>query len=247
MARRFGLIVVGDEILSGRRQDKHLSKVIELLAQRQQELAWARYLGDELPPLTAALKDSFASGDIVFVTGGIGATPDDRTRQAAAEALAVALEPHPEGVRILEEKFDGDIYPNRVQMAHFPHGADLIPNPVNQVAGFSIREHYFVPGFPSMAWPMLAWVLDNHYASLAASRLLERSLRLYGAYESLVTPLLHDIEQRFAVHTFSLPSTHKDEPFIELGVKAQAEPLLDEAFAYLLAQLGQLPGVAIQQ
>ena len=72
-ARRFGLIIVGDEILSGKRQDKHLAKVIELLAARGLALAWARYVGDDRPAITAALRDAFASGDIVFSCGGIGA------------------------------------------------------------------------------------------------------------------------------------------------------------------------------
>ncbi|MCS6810418.1 MAG: molybdopterin-binding protein, partial [Tepidimonas sp.] len=81
---RFGLIVVGDEILSGKRQDKHLGRVIELLQARGLTLAWAHYVGDDRAALTALLKQAFASGDIVFSTGGIGATPDDHTRQAAA-------------------------------------------------------------------------------------------------------------------------------------------------------------------
>ena len=94
-ARRFGLIVIGDEILSGRRQDKHLSKLIELLTERGLSLSWARYVADDPEQITAILKDSFASGDVVFSTGGIGATPDDHTRQCAALALGTKTELHP--------------------------------------------------------------------------------------------------------------------------------------------------------
>ncbi|MFN9449607.1 MAG: molybdopterin-binding protein, partial [Rubrivivax sp.] len=75
-----GLIIIGDEILSGRRQDKHLGKVIEILSARGMQLAWARYAGDDRPLITRTLTDAFASGDLVFSTGGIGATPDDHTR-----------------------------------------------------------------------------------------------------------------------------------------------------------------------
>ena len=82
-----GLIIVGDEILSGRRQDKHLAKVIEILAVRGLALAWARYLGDDRAAIADALRQAFASGDLVFSCGGIGATPDDHTRQSAAAAL----------------------------------------------------------------------------------------------------------------------------------------------------------------
>ena len=93
--RRFGLIVIGDEILSGRRQDKHMSKLIELLNERGLSLAWAKYVADDPEQITATLKASFASGDVVFSTGGIGATPDDHTRQCAALALGTKTELHP--------------------------------------------------------------------------------------------------------------------------------------------------------
>lgn len=90
-----GLVIVGDEILSGKRQDKHLGKVIELLAARGLMLSWARYVGDDRPRITAALRDAFTGGDLVFSCGGIGATPDDHTRQCAASALGVNLALHP--------------------------------------------------------------------------------------------------------------------------------------------------------
>ena len=90
-----GLIIIGDEILSGKREDKHFAKVVELLGARGLQLSWARYLGDDRNRLTRALVDSFASDDVVFSCGGIGATPDDHTRQAAAAALGVSLALHP--------------------------------------------------------------------------------------------------------------------------------------------------------
>ena len=82
----FGAFIIGDELLVGKRQDKHLPFLIEALARRGLRLSWAQYLGDEPERLTAALKRSLDSGDVVFSFGGIGATPDDHTRQAAAAA-----------------------------------------------------------------------------------------------------------------------------------------------------------------
>jgi molybdopterin-biosynthesis enzyme MoeA-like protein len=90
----FGLVVIGDEILSGKRQDKHLAKVIELLGARGLELTWARYAGDDRTQITPVLREAFASGDVVFSCGGIGATPDDHTRQCAAAALDLPLVLH---------------------------------------------------------------------------------------------------------------------------------------------------------
>ena len=175
---KIGLIIVGDEILSGKRADKHLPKVIELLAARGLELAWARYVGDDPARITADLKDAFASGDLVFSCGGIGATPDDHTRQCAAAALGVPLALHPEARDFVIERmkdvareqgttFDPDRDDNRhrLNMAVFPAGAEIIPNPYNKIAGFAVRSGeggvFFVPGFPVMAWPMIEWVLDH--------------------------------------------------------------------------------------
>ena len=140
--RTIGLIIIGDEILSGKRQDKHLPKVVSLLGERGLALAWARYLGDRRDHITAALKDAFASGDIVFCCGGIGATPDDHTRQSAAAALGRPLALHPEAESLIRERMQevaaeqGLVYApdrpdnlHRLNMGTFPQGADIIPNP----------------------------------------------------------------------------------------------------------------------
>src|SRR4051812_25858204 len=172
-----GLIIIGDEILSGRRVDQHFPKVVKMLAARGLQLDWAEVLGDDPARITATLKRTFATDDIVFSCGGIGATPDDHTRKAAADALGLPLVMHEQGKiniqqRILKmgeeagQPVDLNSAENlhRLKMAEFAEGAALIPNPYNNIAGFSLRKHYFVPGFPVMAWPMLEWVLDNHYA-----------------------------------------------------------------------------------
>ncbi len=161
---RIGALIIGDEILSGKRQDRHLAQVIATLKARGLALDWARYEGDDREVLTRVLRETFARGDIVFGFGGVGATPDDHTRQAAAAALGVPLARHPEAVAALEAQFGAAAYPHRVLMAEFPSGATIIPNPVNRVASFSVRDHHFFPGFPQMAWPMLDWVLATRYA-----------------------------------------------------------------------------------
>ena len=93
-APEFGLIIVGDEILSGKRHDKHMSKVIELLSSRGLSLSHVDYVGDDPQCLTKTLQLAFATPGVVFSCGGIGATPDDHTRQSAAAALGVpAMQP----------------------------------------------------------------------------------------------------------------------------------------------------------
>ena len=100
----FGLIVIGDEILSGKRADKHLPHFVELLGERGLHLAWAEYLGDDPARITATLRRARESGDVVFCTGGIGATPDDHTRQCAAAAFDRPLVLHPEAKRLIQER-----------------------------------------------------------------------------------------------------------------------------------------------
>lgn len=218
--QNFGIYIIGDEILSGKRQDKHLAKVIELLSARGLQLSWANYLGDIPAQITLALSASMARGDIVFSFGGIGATPDDYTRQCAADALGVPIERHAGAVAELEARFGEAAYPKRVLMADFPQGADLIPNPVNRVAGFSIQQHYFVPGFPEMAHPMVEWVLDSYYPHLFHQQdYLESSILVLDAGESQLLDMMHQILAQYPdIKLFSLPKLDTRRT-IELGVK----------------------------
>ncbi|MHB1411631.1 MAG: competence/damage-inducible protein A [Acidovorax defluvii] len=237
-------MIVGDEILSGKRADKHLAKVIELLAARGLALSYADYVGDDRPRITAALQRAFASSDIVFSCGGIGATPDDHTRQCAAAALQRPLVLHPEAKRLITERmqdvareqgeaFDPDRADNlhRLNMGVFPEGARIIPNPYNKIPGFSCDGPgggmvHFVPGFPVMAWPMVDWALQHYCAPWFNQQpQMERSVVLYGAMEAALTPLMERVEAGHpGIKVFSLPSV--DHPVhgrhVELGVKGAA-------------------------
>ncbi len=226
----FGIYIIGDEILSGKRQDGHLSKAIELLSARGLALSWAQYLGDDPERITTALKTSFAKSDIVFSFGGIGATPDDYTRQCAADALNVPIERHTGAVAEIVAQFGEGAYPKRVFMADFPQGAALIPNPVNRVAGFSVgfpdqkQNHHFLPGFPAMAHPMMEWVLDTHYAHLFhQTKYLEQSIIVADGIESQLIDLMDETLQKYPeIKIFSLPKLKPDRQ-IELGAKGAPE------------------------
>jgi molybdopterin-biosynthesis enzyme MoeA-like protein len=256
----FGLIIIGDEILSGKRIDKHFSKVVELLAARGLTLAWSECVGDDPIRITATLKRTFDTDDIVFSCGGIGATPDDHTRQCAAAALGVSLALHPEAKQKIQERmldmardanvpFDLNKQENlhRLKMGEFPQGADIVPNAYNKIPGFAIRHHnggvhYFVPGFPVMAWPMIEWALDTHHVDLFHRKPhLEKSVLVFEAMESTLTPLMEAIESAFPqVKVFSLPSVGDAHTrrHIELGVKGEPQQT-EQAFTELLAGLRQ--------
>jgi len=257
---RFGLYVIGDEILSGRRADRHFAHVVETLGSRDLALSWAQFLPDDRAALERAFRASFASDDVVFSCGGIGATPDDHTRQAAAAALDLPLELHPQArddiAAVAAKRGLHDLSTPEGQrvlmMGEFPRGASLIPNPYNRIPGFCVARHYFVPGFPVMAWPMIDWVLETRFRDhIHRSPQLERSLLLFDTPESSIVPLMQDIESRFAgVRTFSLPSVGDGADgkprrrHIEFGVKG-APALVPGAFEYLQAQL-QSMGCEVQ-
>jgi molybdopterin-biosynthesis enzyme MoeA-like protein len=247
---------VGDEILSGKRADKHMPKVIELLAARGLQLAWVDYVGDEPARIVATLARAFASGDIVFSCGGIGATPDDHTRQCAAKALGVELELHPQAETLIRERmqdvareqgltYEPDRPDNvhRLNMGVFPRGAAIIPNPYNKIPGFTVDQVHFVPGFPVMAWPMIESVLDGKYAHLFHRRpYAEKSVIVFGSMEATLTPLMEQVERDHpAVKVFSLPSV--DHPqwgrHIDLGVKGEPAAV-DAAYPQLVAGLRTL-------
>jgi len=248
-----GLIIIGDEILSGKRRDQHLPKVIDLLRERGLRLSWAEIVGDEPERITALLARTFAGPDIVFSCGGIGATPDDHTRQCAAAALGVPLELHPEGRLLVEARIretagpDADLNApdnlQRLKMAEFPAGAQLIPNPYNRIPGFTVAHHHFVPGFPVMAWPMIAWVLDTLYADrFHREPQAEQALLVYGQAEAVLTPLMETLEARYpGVRVFSLPSVGDAHTrrHIELGVKGEPAQVA-AAWAAMCAELERM-------
>lgn len=257
---KFGVIIIGDEILSGKRADKHLAKAIELLGARGLQVAYAHYVGDDPQRITDTLVAAFSSGDTVFSFGGIGATPDDHTRQCAASALgkplqlsdtarALILERMQDVAREQGQPFEPERPDNlhRLQMGMFPEDSVVIPNPYNKIPGFSHAGAgqgavHFVPGFPVMAWPMVEWVLDTHCTAwFQQGAWREQSVIVFGAMESLLTPLMETLEAQFPVKVFSLPSVDHPEygRHIELGVKGHPQAL-PAAYAALLAGLQAL-------
>ena len=244
----FNLIIIGDEILHGSRQDKHFAFFKSLLESHGLKLNQVQYLPDEPDLLVKQLRRSFSDGLPTFVTGGIGSTPDDHTRQAAAAALDLPVVRHPEAAKFIEgvtqkrsEPLDSPEHAQRLKMADFPEGAELVPNPFNNIAGFSIREHYFFPGFPVMAHPMAEWVLETYYADrFNQTERGSRSVYVFDQPESRITPIMEHLERAYAgIRSYSLPTVGRTDsdgrytpPHIEFGIKAEGEAcrLLDAAW-----------------
>lgn len=233
-----GLVIIGDEILTGRRADKHFSHVVKSASRRGLELAWVYYLGDDEALLVRHFRGIKERGDLCFSFGGIGATPDDRTRQAVAAAHDVPIVRHPGAVAEIEGRFGQDAYPNRILMADLPRGAQLIPNDYNRIPGFSMGHIHCLPGFPELAWPMAAWVLDQHYGKLGGTRVVQYELTVHDALESQLVQLLYRLQERHPDVKLSslprfLPGGGRE---VELGVRG-SDPEAAAALKDLEAEL----------
>ena len=242
----FGALIIGDEIMRGKRQDGHFAKVRELLAARGLHLDWVLYLGDDRPKLVEALRRSLATDDAVFSFGGIGVTPDDHTRQAAAAAAGVPLVLHPDAEREIRERFAAigyEVTPARLELGAFPEGSRIIPNPYNRIPGFSYRDHHFFPGFPQMAWPMLEWVLETYYRDrFRAGAEAEAAIAVWDGHEGMLLDLMRRIEADYpGLTVFSLPAIgdEKVRRHVELGVRGAPEAV-KQAMAEIEAEVARL-------
>lgn len=242
MIMQIGILIIGDEILSGKRQDKHLAHVIGALKARGLELSFAEYIGDVPTQIVATLRRTLDSGALVFSFGGIGATPDDHTRACAAEAAGVALLRDPRAVAEIEAQFGAEAHPKRVLMADLPDGCDLIPNPINRIPGFSLGNHHFLPGFPEMSWPMLDWLLDEQYPHLHNTRPdVEVLILVHDVRESRLIDLMNGFVARHPdIRLSSLPRFLPDGGGeVELGLKGRVG-LVQAAAEEVEQELSQL-------
>ncbi len=230
--KRFGIIVIGDEILNGRRKDRHFQGIGDRIRMRGYGIAWLRILSDDPAYLEEELRRTMSEDRPVFCCGGIGATPDDHTRACAAKAAGVPIEAHKEFIDILVDKFGDEAYPTRVRMADLPKGSALIPNPYNRIPGFYINQHYFMPGFPDMAHPMADWVLEQFYPVMNPER--QKAVWVEGAIESKLVPIMDRMMEKYPKQKlFSLPRLG-EHPRVELGYRGDE---IEQPFKDLLDEL----------
>ncbi len=161
------VLVIGDEILSGRTQDVNVNAIARFLGERGIDLKEARIVPDDMDAIVEALDALRTRYDHVFTTGGIGPTHDDITADAVAATFGVSISHHPEAVRILRAHFremGREETEARMRMARIPEGAELIPNPVSRAPGFRIGNVFVLPGVPRIMEAMLH-ELEEHLAT----------------------------------------------------------------------------------
>ena len=187
------VIIIGNEILSGRTQDTNLRYLACGLNSRGIRLREARVISDMLVDIIKTLNELRARYDYVFTTGGIGPTHDDVTAEAVAQAFSVELEHNAEAVRLLSEYYGEDINEARLRMARMPAGVMLLENPVSQAPGFQLENVYVLPGVPSIMQAMF----DGFKHRLAGGQpMLSRTVRALIP-ESSAASGLATIQQKF--------------------------------------------------
>ena len=215
-------IIIGDEILSGKREDRHLRHLTLTLRKNGFALNKADFIPDDLDTIANAIYSKL--NHIVFCFGGIGATPDDCTRHAAARANSLKIERHPGAAKCIEKQFGKDAYPKRILMADLPYQASLIPNSINNIPGFSINDHHFMPGFPEMSWPMLDWLLESYYRDNKIKiDMKDSSVWIDDVSESQLIDLMNQIIlNNKDIKLYSLPKMDPKKT-LELGIKGSSK------------------------
>ena len=236
--KKIHAVIIGDEILSGKREDKHLAYLIKTLRGYGLNISRADYIPDDPDTIKKTIESKIE--EIVFCFGGIGATPDDHTRKAASLAHKQPLEQHGQAKVLIEKQFGDGAYPKRILMADLPRYAHIIPNTINNVPGFFIDHHYFMPGFPEMAWPMIDWVIKNQYKFLINLKNIEdQSIWLDDVSESKLIDTMQKIQKdNEHIKIYSLPKL-RPKKTLELGIKGKSE-LVSQAMKELKKNLKKL-------
>ncbi|MBU1324338.1 MAG: competence/damage-inducible protein A [Alphaproteobacteria bacterium] len=238
------ILVIGDEVLSGRTQDTNTNTIARFLSALGIDLIEARVIGDEIDRIVAALNALRAAHDYVFTTGGIGPTHDDMTADAVAQAFGVALPEHPEAVAILSRRYGDDFNAARRRMARIPDGGSLIANPVTDAPGFQIGNVFVMAGVPKIMTAMLEDVAPRLRTGAVVHA---RSLRVTGVGEGAVADVLSAAARANRDLSFgSYPFGHGSvgEIGTNLVIRGRAEAAV-EAGTRALAEALRAAGIAV--
>src|SRR5215831_8360839 len=197
------VLIIGNEILSGRTQDANLAFLARGLDAVSIRLREARVIPDDAAVIVAAVNEVRRTFDYVFTTGGIGPTHDDITAQSVADAFGVALVLHPEAKRLLKTHYPpGQLNEARLRMAMVPEGAVLLPNPISRAPGFQIGNVFVLPGVPSI---MQGIFEQLRYRLIGGTKMLSRSISCHLAEGTLAQDLAFLQQRYFDIEIGSYP------------------------------------------
>jgi molybdenum cofactor synthesis domain-containing protein len=232
------VLVIGDEILSGRTQDTNLGAIARFLAVRGIDLAEGRVVADRTEDIVAALNALRARYDYVFTTGGIGPTHDDITAEAVARAFGVPLLDDPRALAILSDRYAGELNTARRRMARIPQGGDLIANPVSHAPGFQVGNVFVLAGVPPI---MIGMLEDVGHRLQGGVPVVSRTVRVEGSGEGvLAEPLERVARARPALSLGSYPFFNERRFGSNLVVRGRDHAEVDAAVAELIEALAAL-------
>ncbi len=245
----FYSVIIGTELLNGRRKDAHFSFLNQELLKRD----WthkASFIIEDDPKL---MDDIFKlikndKNSVMFCFGGIGSTPDDYTRQAAALAFTEAkMEYNQEAKELIENQFGKEAYPHRINMAYLPINAKLLKNVVNNVPGFYLENRFFfTPGFPSMSQAMVIEALEKYYpigikkyskvltAFCGENDLIETMKKVSSDVELSSLPKLVDGKRRAVIN---ISSIEKNKESVDKNFKMFVDYLENNRVEYILKDI----------
>ena len=231
----FYALIIGTEILNRRRNDKHFEFLSRKLAKYGYTLKGSLTIADEPNLIVSALNWlNLLPNSIVFSFGGIGSTPDDYTRQAAANALSDGkLYQHKEAKFIIESALGEKAYPHAIKMADLPLEAQIIENPFNQMPAFSMFDRFFfVPGFPEMSHPMIKDILGK--LNITPRKIYRYTLTAL-CKESELIETMEALQKH--IECSSLPKIYSDGPRVILSVASDDDTEAKSAFEMFIHTL----------
>jgi molybdenum cofactor synthesis domain-containing protein len=240
------VLIIGDEILSGRTADTNLNTIARFLAALGIDLLEARTVGDREEQIIEALNALRHRHDYVFTTGGIGPTHDDITADCVAQAFGVGISEHPQALSILKRRYAEELNAARRRMARIPDGGVLIANPVTDAPGFQVGNVFVMAGVPKIMTAMLEDVAPRLRTGAVVHA---RTLRVTGVGEGAVAATLADAAKAnralsFGSYPFgagtqgeigtNLVVRGRDPAAVEAAVTALSERLAAEGVAVAL-------------
>ncbi|MET0970588.1 MAG: molybdopterin-binding protein [Tardiphaga sp.] len=233
-----GILVIGDEILSGRTKDKNIGFIAEYLTNIGIDLKEVRVVSDDEPEIIAALDALRHRYNYVFTTGGIGPTHDDITADAVAKAFGVKIDHHPEVVARFQERFGDDLNEARLRMARIPDGADLIQSATILAPGFKIDNVIVMAGVPSIMQAMMDIVSPKLKAGV---RMLSDTVKANAREGDVGGPLRELAKAHPDAIIGSYPFTDDaGKPNTNLVVRSRDQGKLDAAMDAVKAMLATI-------
>ncbi len=231
----FYAVIIGSEILNGRREDKHFVFIRDALLRRGHLLFSTFIIKDDselIHSIFRLIKND--PNGVLFSFGGIGSTPDDLTRQIASDVFDDGiLVPHVKFVSDIVERFGDSAYPHRITMANIPKKSELLHNIINNMSGFYLENRYFfMPGFPEMSHPMVEDALERFYPS---APITYRKTLIAQTSENTLIDVMKKLDIR--VDFSSLPMINNGVPTVEISIASPDIKLCNDNFDLFILEL----------